>query len=259
MLASLFHGRKMPHAERFLPSRLLTHASRYDPAYDPSVPDMTAIPPAAAAVMRGGEDFHWRESADLSPQLKPAMVAYWRACLGLARRLIRTFALSLDLPEDYFDAKFAYPDATLTMNYYPPMPEQAPDSSSPTQVSIGSHTDFQLFTMLWQDDAGGLQVLNRDGQWLRAAPVPGTLVVNIADYMQRITNDLYVSTVHRAQNLSGRERLSMPFFFGFGLHETCAVVQSCVKDGEEPKYEEIACAEWVRRRVAAMHRTEGTN
>ncbi|EEY21475.1 gibberellin 3-beta-dioxygenase [Verticillium alfalfae VaMs.102] len=138
---------------------------------------------------------------------------------------------------------------------------QGPSASAnggdgPAEVSIGSHTDFQLFTMLWQDDVGGLQVLNRDGQWIRASPVPGTFVVNIADYLQRITNDLYVSTVHRAVNRSGRERISMPFFFGFGLHESCAVIKSCLKDGEAPRYEEIGCDAWVKKRAQAMHKTD---
>ncbi|EFQ32784.1 2OG-Fe(II) oxygenase superfamily protein [Colletotrichum graminicola M1.001] len=129
-------------------------------------------------------------------------------------------------------------------------------SFSNPQVSIGSHTDFQLFTILWQDAAGGLQVLNHEGQWIRAAPIPGTLVVNIADYMQRITNDLYVSTVHRAQNFSGSERISMPFFFGFGLHESCGVIDTCVKHGDVPKYSEIACEQWVQRRAQSMHTVE---
>ncbi|EGY18972.1 2OG-Fe(II) oxygenase [Verticillium dahliae VdLs.17] len=106
------------------------------------------------------------------------------------------------------------------------------------------------------DDVGGLQVLNREGQWIRASPVPGTFVVNIADYLQRITNDLYVSTVHRAVNRSGRERISMPFFFGFGLHESCAVIKSCLKDGEEPRYEDIGCDAWVKKRAQAMHKTD---
>ena len=110
--------------------------------------------------------------------------------------------------------------------------------------------------MLWQDDNGGLQVLNRQGQWINAKPLPGTFVVNIADYMQRITNDLYVSTVHRAQNWSGRERVSMPFFFGFSPNESCAVLDSCVGEDQQKKYDEITCIDWVKRRVKAMHQVE---
>lgn len=255
-----FNGYKPPGSQRINKDESIdvreSFSWSYDPRYDPDVPNVEAIPPAALKFLRM-EDFHW-EGTDHLPQLKESMVAYWRACLALARVLIRAFALSLDLPEDYFDGKFAYPDATLSINYYPPITPSVPGDTE-EMVSIGSHTDFQLFTMLWQDDTGGLQVLNRDGQWINAAPVPGTLVVNIADYLQRITNDLYVSTVHRAQNWSGSERISMPFFFGFGLHETCGVVKSCIKEGEEPKYEEIGCDDWVRRRVMAMHKIGGTN
>lgn len=40
------------------------------------------------------------------------------------------------------------------------------------------------------------------------------MVVNIGDYMMRLSNDIYKSTVHRVPNESRAERVSMPFFFG---------------------------------------------
>ncbi len=138
---------------------------------------------------------------------------YWRACLSTARRLVRTFALALDLPEDHFDTMTSHPDAAIALNYYPPIPQSALEDKEEA-VSIGSHTDLQFFTMLWQDQNGGLQVLNRDGQWLNATPIEGTFVLNIGDYLMRITNDRFVSTVHRAKNFNTNERFSMPFFFG---------------------------------------------
>ncbi|KAK6080866.1 2OG-Fe(II) oxygenase superfamily protein [Seiridium cupressi] len=226
---------------------------RYDPRYDPEV-DVNAIDDEAKSQVLM-EDFHRQATSNL-PQFEESMVEYYRACLQLSWVLVRSFALSLDLPEDHFDTKSQCPDATLTLNYYPPISNPASPSKESSKVSIGSHTDFQLFTILWQDAVGGLQVLNREGQWIRAAPREGTFVVNIADYMQRITNDLYVSTVHRAQNWSGKERVSMPFFFGFGLHETCGIVKSCVAEGGKPKYDEISCGEWLKRRVEYMLEVE---
>jgi isopenicillin N synthase-like dioxygenase len=235
----------------------------YDPRYDPAVDGgVEAVPEPARRFMRP-EDFLWDATAEAVPHLKARLVAYFAACLALARALTRVFALSLDLDEDFFADKVRYPDAAYAFNYYPPLPlppapppqrgDQRDEDSSSTGVSIGSHTDFQLFTVLWQDDQGGLQVLDRSGQWLRARPMPGTLVVNIGDYMQRVTNGRYVSTVHRARNdgAQGRARLSMAFFWGFGLHESCGVVDSCVGD-EGRLYEEIGCEEWVQRRVREM-------
>ncbi|KAI3320120.1 2OG-Fe(II) oxygenase [Xylariaceae sp. AK1471] len=252
-----YNGYKPPKSQRINPFESVdmreTFSWTYDPRYDPSVPDPTTIPPHIAQYMRC-EDFHWEATKNL-PHFKEAIVRYWRLCLTVARALVRCFALSLDLPEDFFAEKFTHPSAALALNYYPPL--SAPQYSAEqreTEVSIGSHTDFQLFTILWQDNNGGLQVLNRQGQWINAKPIPGTLVVNIADYMQRITNDWYVSTVHRAQNYSGKERISMPFFFGFNLNESCGVLDSCVAEGEEKKYGEISCEEWIHKRVRAMHR-----
>lgn len=276
--SAYYNGYKPPQTQRINPFEGLdvreTFSWTYDPRLDPAVGDLAGIPDRIRSHLRvepdaegeGGERFPWSATRASVPHFQPAVLAYWRACLGLARALVRSFALSLDLDEDFFAAKFTHPDAALALNYYPPITTATTNTTTTTtspggkggqdkQVSIGSHTDFQLFTILWQDDAGGLQVLSRGGQWLRARPVPGTFVVNIADYLQRITNDRYRSTVHRAVNASGRERVSMPFFFGFNLDESCGVLDSCVGADGVRRYEEVGCLEWVRRRVGMMHET----
>lgn len=281
--SAYYNGYKPPQTQRINPFEGLdvreTFSWTYDPRLDPDVGDLASIPEAIRSHLRvepdaDGKDgererFPWSATTGSVPQFQPAVLAYWRACLGLARALVRSFALSLDLDEDFFAAKFSHPDAALALNYYPPITTNTHISTGTgttslgsdagagkdKQVSIGSHTDFQLFTILWQDQAGGLQVLSRGGQWLHARPVRGTFVVNIADYLQRITNDRYRSTVHRAVNASGRERVSMPFFFGFNLNESCGVLDSCVGADGVRRYEEVGCLEWVRRRVGMMHET----
>ncbi|KAI2636508.1 2OG-Fe(II) oxygenase [Hypomontagnella submonticulosa] len=218
---------------------------RYDPRYDPLVEDVDTIPQEIKDGFRA-EEYVWEQTANL-PAFKEDVLNYWRACLALARRLVRVFALALDLPEDYFDEKTSHPDAAVALNYYPTIPEsalRAPEEA----VSIGSHTDLQFFTMLWQDQMGGLQVLTRDGQWLNAVPIEGTFVVNIGDYLQRITNDRFISTVHRAKNFNAAERFSMPFFFGFNFNEKCGVLPSCIDEEHPAKYDPISCEEWVRLR-----------
>jgi len=152
----------------------------------------------------------WEGTSHL-PGFKEETLAYWAACLTLARKLVRAFALSLDLSEDYFDSRTTYPGADGVFNYYP---ENSAEEKANDSVGLGSHTDLQMFTLLWQDMVGGLQVLNKEGQWIKAKPVDGTIVVNIGDFMMRLCNDRYISTVHRVYNKSNVERLSMPFFFG---------------------------------------------
>lgn len=311
--SAYFNGYKPPRTQRINPTESVDNRESfswtYDPRCDPAVPSLESLPPRVRAFLRiepdadeatttdnnsgvspdGDEEidddqhdhyqrrFPWSRTKTV-PHFAPAVIAYWRSCLVLARALVRSFALSLDLDETFFDAKVTHPDAALALNYYPPLPPTPPQSPEPTtqsspspppqkeqeQVSIGSHTDFQLFTILAQDTVPGLQVLSREGQWLNAPPIPGTFVVNIADYLQRITNDMYVSTVHRAINNhgggAGRERVSMPFFFGFNMDESCAVLDCCVEasPGGVRRYDEVSCYEWVQRRVKAMHDTKGS-
>ena len=257
-----FNGYKPPQTQRINPNESVDHREGFSWTYSPlhdttlSEESRTNIPPHISRYLRhDANDFPWSCTTS-TPTFKPSILAYYQSCLYLARALVRTFALSLSLPESHFDSKFTYPDAALALNYYPPLPSTRASSD----VSIGSHTDFQLFTILYQPPSiRALQVLTPppQSQWLHAPGIEGTLVVNIADYFQRITNDLYTSTVHRAVNVSGEERVSMPFFFGFGLHESCGVLPSCVSGERPARYGEISCEEWVMRRARAMHDTRG--
>ncbi|RQM04814.1 hypothetical protein DH86_00004246, partial [Scytalidium sp. 3C] len=150
---------------------------RYEPQYDPDPKPLNAIPEEVKPWIRG-ESFVWEETSDL-PGFKEDTLAYWKACLILARKLIKGFALSLDLPEDYFDSRTTYPGADGVYNYYPLTTEEEKANDS---VGLGSHTDLQLFTLLWQDSIGGLQVLNSEGQWIKGVVPSCTSEANPAKY-----------------------------------------------------------------------------
>jgi isopenicillin N synthase-like dioxygenase len=94
--------------------------------------------------------------------------------------------------------------------HYPPSLPQAGG------WGVGEHTDYGLVTLLAQDDSGGLQVAAPEG-WIDAPPIPGTLVCNIGDMLDRLTGGWYRSTPHRVRNLSGHGRLSFPFFLDPGF------------------------------------------
>lgn len=136
---------------------------RYSPELDPDHPmDISEVPDEVKPWLQG-EDFVW-EGTNHLPDFKKDCTAYWAACLTLARNLVRSFALSLDLPENYWDDKVTHPGADSVFNYYPP---RSVEQTEQKFVSLGSHTDLQLFTLLWQDSVGGLQVLTREGQWIK--------------------------------------------------------------------------------------------
>src|SRR5262245_9837631 len=141
------------------------------------------------------------------PELRGAVLDYLAASTATAHALMEGIALSLNLEADYFHRHYtADPTILFRIFRYPPS-HDAEDS-----WGVGEHTDYGLLTLLAQDELGGLQVKTSRG-WIDAAPIPGTLVCNIGDMLDRLTGGWYKSTPHRAKNLSARGRLSFPFFF----------------------------------------------
>jgi isopenicillin N synthase-like dioxygenase len=158
--------------------------------------------------------------------------------------------MALDLPENYFDCLVTFPGSDGAINYYPA--SLSSHNPAADEVGLGSHTDLQCFTLLWQDQVGGLQVLNKSGEWINANPIPETLVVNIGDFLMRLSNDRFVSTVHRVYNRAVVDRLSMPFFFGFNFNEAVGVLPTCVDEDHPAKYEPISCGEVSAAKVLIL-------
>jgi isopenicillin N synthase-like dioxygenase len=139
-------------------------------------------------------------------ELRPVVLEYMAALTVLGHRLLGGIALGLGLPESYFADHGTRDPLTLfrIFNYPPP--------ASPGLWGVGEHTDYGLLTILLQDDVGGLEVKSKSG-WVPAPPLPGSFVCNIGDMLDRMTRGVYRSTPHRVCNVSGRDRMSFPFFF----------------------------------------------
>jgi isopenicillin N synthase-like dioxygenase len=138
------------------------------------------------------------------PALRAAVLEYLEALDGAARSVLHAVAASLGREPGFIDT--TRPTVLFRIFHYPPAPED------PRDWGVGEHTDYGLLTLLAQDDNGGLQVRTPDG-WIDAPPVPGSLVCNIGDMLERVTAGRYRSTPHRVRNVSGRDRLSYPYFF----------------------------------------------
>jgi isopenicillin N synthase-like dioxygenase len=146
------------------------------------------------------------------PSLRELVLSYMDALTSLGQCVLAGVALSLGLDAGYFATGYtADPTVLFRIFSYPPSPPGA------SGWGVGEHTDYGLLTLLAQDDSGGLQIAAPEG-WIDAPPIPGTLVCNIGDMLDRLTGGWYRSTPHRVRNLSGRARLSFPFFLdpGFG-------------------------------------------
>jgi isopenicillin N synthase-like dioxygenase len=188
------------------------------------------------------------------PGVREFLTAHIAKRVAIAQRLCRALALSLDLPEDYFDESHRYPGIALTYNYYPPVD---PETAGRTQWGISPHTDYGTFTLLSQDALGGLEIRNQADEWIDVPPLPGTFVVNIADLFARWTNGLYRSSLHRASNFSHstRARISLPLFVIPYAKTRVECLPTCQGPGNPPKYEPVEAGPYVRALLEHSYRT----
>jgi len=194
----------------------------------------------------------WPDPA-LMPGFRPFMEAHIVKRIRVAQRLCRALALSLDLPEDYFDAAHRFPSGSTTYNYYPSLD---PATVGRTQWGISPHTDYGSFSLLSQDELGGLEVRDPSGQWIDMPPIAGTFVVNIADLFARWTNGVYASSLHRASNFntSGRARVSLPLFFNPHYNTRVECLPTCQGPGNPPKYEPVEAGPYVQALIQQSQR-----
>lgn len=179
---------------------------------------------------------------------RPTMEAWFAAVTALGLRLHRALAVDLGADPDYFTDKFATPMATLRLLHYPPRPAGAEG------FGAGAHTDYGNLTLLATDEAGGLEVRTRDGDWIAAPVLADAFVVNIGDCLMRWSNDVYLSNPHRVVAPVGRDRLSVAFFLDPSPETIVAALPSCVADGATPKYPPITARDHLAERLAASYR-----
>ena len=178
------------------------------------------------------------------PEAPAQCEAYIRTMLALSRRLMQLMALSLELPETFFDASSESPMVTLRMIRYPAHPPGADERT----FGAGAHTDWGAITILAQDAHGGLEVCMPDGRWVPATPIEGCFVVNLGDMVPRWTNGRYHSNPHRVRNLhsGGAPRYSIPFFYEPDYFARIEAVPGTVPAGEAPRYAPCTAGEHLR-------------
>ena len=118
--------------------------------------ELPADDPDIVARNRVHQPNRWPEGY---PDFRASVLDYFGALTALSERLLRAFALALELEEDYFLAFYRKPLTQVSLLHYPAQPPTAPED----EYGIRPHADATAFTILAQDEVGGLQVLSRAG------------------------------------------------------------------------------------------------
>jgi isopenicillin N synthase-like dioxygenase len=162
--------------------------------------------------------------------------------------LLRAIALHLGLAENNFEDKIEDGNSILRTIHYPPITEEPK-----TAIRAEQHEDINLITLLVGASAGGLQLLNSQGEWLDIVPEADEIVINVGDMLQRLTNNYLKSTTHRVVNPPREQwhvpRLSIPFF----LHPKSSMDLTCLPStitADNPlAYEAISAGEYLNERL----------
>ncbi|MEZ5937021.1 MAG: 2-oxoglutarate and iron-dependent oxygenase domain-containing protein [Hyphomonadaceae bacterium] len=161
----------------------------------------------------------------------------------MGRTLLSAIATYLDLAPDFFEDPVRDGNSILRFLHYPPQPEPPPEGS----VRAGAHEDINVITLLLGAEEGGLEVLHRNGEWLAVNPPPGSLVVNVGDMLQRLTNHILPSTSHRVVNpkpeRSRFPRYSTPYFLHFRPDYEIRTLSGCISADNPDRYPEPLTAQ----------------
>jgi isopenicillin N synthase-like dioxygenase len=199
-----------------------------------------------------------RENHEVDPKMRPniwpeevnefksIMLELYKKLDLLGREVLKAIALALQLDENFFEDKVEIGNSILRPIHYPPIANET------KSVRSGQHEDINVITLLVGSEQEGLEILSRKNEWIPVTTIPGTIVCNIGDMLQRHCNDYFPSTTHRVVNPPNKtdSRYSIPFFLHYNSNVIIDTLPQFI-DSEHPnKYPKpITADEYLQERL----------
>jgi len=163
-------------------------------------------------VLQYAQDYPWPSEPS---EFKETMEEFGKEITKLAERLLEMLSEYLGLEKGYLKKTLAGGDGLdhkaffgTKISHYPPCPR--PDLVE----GLRAHTDAGGLILLFQDEeVGGLQVLDNTGRWIDAPPMKDSLVIDIGDQLEAISNGRFRSAWHRVLATDNGNRLSVASFY----------------------------------------------
>lgn len=180
------------------------------------------------------------EIPDLDDEYRKLMKEFALKLEKLAEELLDLLCENLGLEKGYLKKVFygsKGPTFGTKVSNYPPCPK--PDLIK----GLRAHTDAGGIILLFQDDkVSGLQLL-KDGQWIDVPPMRHSIVVNLGDQLEVITNGKYKSVEHRViAQTDGNGRMSLASFYNPGsdavIYPAPALLEKAAEENKQvyPKF-----------------------
>ncbi|KAF8396013.1 hypothetical protein HHK36_017624 [Tetracentron sinense] len=188
-------------------------------------------------------------SALWPPQCKDQALEYMKRSEPVIKRLLDALTERLNVKEiDKTKASLLMGSKRINLNYYPicPNPELT--------VGVGRHSDVSTLTILLQDDIGGLYVRGIGGDnWVHVPPITGSLVINVGDALQIMSNGRYKSIEHRVIANGSKNRISVPIFVNPRPNDIIGPLPEVLESGETPVYKQILYSDYVKHFFKKAH------
>ena len=185
---------------------------------------------------------------DEVPELKEDSLKMYSHLEKLSDILLECCAEYIGAKSDFFTSMSKDSDTILRIIHYPPIGPDVPAGS----IRSGAHEDINLITLLCSSTARGLELLQRNGEWLSVETGSEYVIVDSGDMIQNITNGLFRSTTHRVVNPPEikERRFSVPFFVHPRKEIDLSPIDSCIlKTGGSAKYPNITAGEYLTKRL----------
>lgn len=185
------------------------------------------------------------------PAFQPASLRLYASLYACGSHLLRAIARFLGADEHEFMRMIDGGNTILRLIRYPaPGEVEVPEGA----VWAAAHEDINLITLLPEATDAGLQLLRRDGTWLDIHPVPGQVIADSGDMLQRLTNGVIPSTTHRVlqpRHASG-PRYSIPFFMHPQPDYTLSPLPQCVTADNPRRWLDITAEGYLMERIKEL-------
>ena len=158
-------------------------------------------------------------------------------------RIMSVIASSIGLEKDYFYPWINKGNSLLRSIHYPAI------NNVDNIHRARAHEDINLITLLIGAEGGGLEVLSKNGNWIKVLPSTNSIVCNVGDMLQLVTNKRLKSTRHRViqyEDQKSKSRYSIPFF----LHPAPNVLLKSVFDDKD---QGIVADDFLNERLRAIN------